>query len=64
MGNAKLMKLIYLKPALKPNSFDSIGTKIPFFGVLVTIEQGRSLLTVRHHELFDMSSFDWEPAYS
>ena len=39
------MKLIYLKPALKCDSFDvGIGIKIPFFRVLVTIELGRSLL--------------------
>ena len=39
------MKLIYLKSALKCNSFDAtIGIKIPFFLVLVTIEPGRSLL--------------------
>ena len=39
------MKLIYLKSALKCDSFDvSIGIKIPFFRVLVTIEPGRSLL--------------------
>ena len=39
------MKLRYLKSALKCNSSDvAIGTKIPFFRVLVTIEPGRSLL--------------------
>ena len=39
------MKLIYLKPALKYDSFViAIGIKIPFFRVLVTIEPGRSLL--------------------
>ena len=39
------MKLIYLKSALKCESFDvTIVIKIPFFGVLVTIEPGRSLL--------------------
>ena len=39
------MKLIYLKSALKCDSFDvGIGIKIPFFRVLVTIELGRSLL--------------------
>ena len=39
------MKHIYLKSALKSNSFDeTIGIKIPFFLVLVTIEPGRSLL--------------------
>ena len=38
------MKLIYLKSALKCDSFDvGIGIKIPFFRVLVTIEPGRSL---------------------
>ena len=39
------MKLIYLKSALKCDSFDvAIGIKIPFFRVLVTIEPDRSLL--------------------
>ena len=39
------MKLIYLKSALKCDSFDvAIGIKIQFFRVLVTIEPGRSLL--------------------
>ena len=39
------MKLIYLKSALKCDSFDvATGIKIPFFRVLVTIEPGRSLL--------------------
>jgi hypothetical protein len=48
------MKLIFLKSELKSDSFDlSIGTKIPFFRVSVTIEPGRSLLTVRYHELLD-----------
>jgi hypothetical protein len=49
------MKLIYLKSVLKSDSFDvSIGIKLPFSRVSVTIEPGRSLLTVRYHELFDM----------
>ena len=48
------MKIIYLKSALKSNCFDvSIYIKIPFSRVSVTIEPGRSLLTVRYHELFD-----------
>ena len=39
------MKLIYLKPASKCDSFVvAIDIKIPFFKVLVTIEPGRSLL--------------------
>ena len=39
------MKLIYLKSALKFESFDvTIGIKILFFRVSVTIEPGRSLL--------------------
>ena len=39
------MKLVYLKLALNCDSFDvTIGIKIPFFRVLVTIEPGRSLL--------------------
>jgi hypothetical protein len=52
------MKLIYLKSALKSYSFNvSIGIKIPFFRVSVTIELGRSILTVRYYELFDNISF-------
>ena len=48
------MKLIYLKSAKKSDSFNvSIGIKILFFRVSVTIEPGRSLLTVRYQELFD-----------
>ena len=47
------MKLIYLKSALKFNSFDvAIGIKIPFFIVFVTIT-GSLLITVRQHELFE-----------
>ena len=39
------MKLVYLKSALKCDSFDvAIDIKIQFFRVLVTIEPGRSLL--------------------
>ena len=39
------MKLIYLKSALKCDSFDvTIGINIPFFRISVTIEPGRSLL--------------------
>ena len=46
------MKLAYLKY----DSFDvSIGIKIPFFRVSVTIKPSRSLLTVRYHELFDFN---------
>jgi hypothetical protein len=49
------MKVIYLKSALKSDSFDiSISIKIPFSRVSVTIESGRSLLTVRYHDLFDL----------
>ena len=39
------MKLIYLKSALKCDSFDvATDIKIQFFRVLVSIEPGRSLL--------------------
>ena len=39
------MNIIYLKSALKCDSFDvAIDIKIQFFRVLVTIEPGRSLL--------------------
>jgi len=40
-----VIELVYLKSALKWDSFDgTIGIKIPFFRVLVTIEPGRYLL--------------------
>ena len=43
--NLKLMKLIYLKSALKCNAFDvTIIIKIPFFRISVTIDPGHSLL--------------------
>ena len=48
MGKTRLDKKklsLYLKSALKCDSFDvAIGIKIPLFGILVTIEPGRSLL--------------------
>ena len=48
------MKLIYLKSAFKCNSYDvTIGIKIPFFRVSVTIEPGRSLLQFVTTNLFD-----------
>ena len=48
------MKLIYLKLALKCDSFDvAIGIKIAFFRVLVTIELGRSLLQFVTTKLFE-----------
>ena len=50
------MKLIYLKSELKSDSFDVSWYQIPFFRVSVTIEPGRSLHTVRYHELFDSFS--------
>ena len=52
------MKLIYLKSALKCDSFDvAIDIKIQFFRVLVTIELGSLLTTVCYHELFDWKLF-------
>ena len=52
------MKLIYLKSALKCDFFYvTIGIKIPFFRVLVTIEPGRSLFTLSYHELFDIAPY-------
>ena len=45
MGKAKLDETYILKISIKCDSFDvTIGTKIPFFRVSVTIEPGRSLL--------------------
>ena len=45
---------MYLKSVLKCNSFDvTIGIKIPFFRVSVTVEPGRSLLQFANHELFE-----------
>ena len=44
-GKTKLDETYIFKSALKYDSFDvAIGTKIPFFRVLVTIEPDRSLL--------------------
>ena len=55
IGKVKLDETYILKSALKCNSFDvAIGIEIPFFTVFVTIEPGRSLLRLRHHELFDI----------
>ena len=60
IGITDLDELIYLKSALKCDSFDAtIGIKIPFLRVSVTIEPGRSLL-VRHHELFDFALFEFD----
>ena len=51
------MKLIYLKSPCKSDSFDvSIGIKIPFFRISVTIEPGHFLYIVRYHELFDWNT--------
>ena len=40
----------------------SIGIKIPFFRVSVTIELGCFLLTVLYHELFDWRFIQWVKA--
>jgi hypothetical protein len=54
MCNIKINEIIYLKKSIKSDSFEvSIGDKIPFFEVSITIGPGCSLLTVRYHELFD-----------
>ena len=61
------MKLIYLKSALKCDSFDvGIGIKIPFFRVLVTIEPGRSLLQFVTTNCLIRNRFytDWKPVSS
>ena len=50
------MKLIYLKSALKFDSFDvGIGIKIPFFFSFGYYWAGSLLTTVRYHELFEKS---------
>ena len=57
------MKLIYLKSALKRDSFDiAIDIKIQFFRVLVTVEPDRSLLQLVTTNclipiIFNLSSF-------
>ena len=44
MGKTKLDETYIFKISIKIRFFDvTIGIKIPFFGVLVTIEPGRSL---------------------
>jgi hypothetical protein len=56
IGKIKLDETYIFEIRNKSDSFDvSIGIKIPFFRVSVTIEPGCSLLTVRYHELFDYS---------
>jgi hypothetical protein len=58
MGRTELDEIYIFEISIKILFFDvSIGIKIPFFRVSVTIEPGRSLLTVRYHELFDNISF-------
>ena len=48
------MKFIYLKSALKFDTSDVyISIQIPCFGASVTIEPGRSLLTLCYHGLFE-----------
>ena len=48
------MKLIYLKSALKCNSFDvAIDIKIQFFRIFGYYWAGSLLTTVRYPELFD-----------
>ena len=47
MGKINLNEAYIFEISIK-NQF---GVKIPFFRVLATIEPGRSLLTVRHHDL-------------
>ena len=55
MGKIKLDETYIFEIRIKIWSFWlSVGIKIPFFRVSVTIELGRSLLTVRYHELFDI----------
>ena len=45
---------MYLKSAQKSDSFHiSIGIKILFFRVSVTIEPGHSIVTVHYDEVFD-----------
>ena len=54
MGNTKLDETYIFEISKKSDSFDvSIGIKISFFRVSVTVEPGHSLLTVRYHELLD-----------
>jgi hypothetical protein len=56
MGKTELDETYIFEISIKFDSFDvSIGIKIPFFRVLVTIDPGHSLLIVRYHELFDTS---------
>jgi hypothetical protein len=55
MGETKVDETYIFEISKKSGSFDvSIGIKITFYRVSVTIESCRSLLTVRYHELFDI----------
>ena len=52
------MKLIYLKSALKCDSFDvTIGIKSPFFRVSITVESGRSLSQLVTTKCLKISDF-------
>ena len=54
MYKTKLNKTYKFKISIKIQFFDiSIGIEIPLFRVSLTIEPGRSLITIRYHELFD-----------
>ena len=54
MSKIKLDETFIFRLTIKIRFFYiSVGIKIPFFRVTVTIEPGRSLLRVRHHELFE-----------
>jgi hypothetical protein len=54
MGSTKLDENYIFDICIISDSFDvSIGIKNQFSRVSVTIEPGRSLLTVRYHELID-----------
>ena len=54
MGKTKVEKTYILEIVIKIQFFWYIYCKIPFFfRISITIQPGRSLLSVRYHELFD-----------
>ena len=60
MGTTKLDETYISKISIKSDSFDvSIGIKISFFRVSVTIKPGRSLLIICYHELFDATKLTY-----
>ena len=58
MDKTKLDEAYIFEISIKFNCFDaSIDIKFLFFRVSITFEPGRSLLTVRYHELWEATVY-------